>query len=185
MSQVDFRAGLKKTGLAPTVTRASASEEAPAVQGAADRAAPPAMPKPPDATKSKDGDLAAKLAARRQWEGGGDSAPAAQPAPAKATPAKAIASPPAKSAPAASAPGAVPPSDDLAAKLASRRQWEGRAWEGGNSAPAPAPALAVKRPAVSGAPLPKRASGCVPPADELAAKLAKRRNWESGSEDGV
>jgi len=67
-------------------------------------------------------DLAAKLAARRQWEGVGDSAaPAAQPTPGKDTPAKATASPPTKSAPAASAPGAVPPSDDLASKLASRQ----------------------------------------------------------------
>jgi hypothetical protein len=114
-----------------------------------------------DATTSKDVDLAAKLAARRQWEGGGDRASAAEPAPAKATPAKSTPSPPAKSAQAASAPGAVPPSDDLAAKLASRRQWEG----GNGSAPAPAPALAVKAPAVSGAPLPKSAPGCVPPAD--------------------
>ena len=53
--------------------------------------------------------------------------------------------PPAKSAPAASAPaegvtapGAVPPSDDLGAKLASRRQWEG----GNGSAPAPSHAPA-------------------------------------------
>jgi hypothetical protein len=48
--------------------------------------------------------------------------------------------PSAKSAPAASALGAVPPSDDLAAKLASRRQWEG----GNTSTPAPAPALALE-----------------------------------------
>jgi flagellar biosynthesis GTPase FlhF len=155
---------------------ARAATAGPAVKGAEDRAATPAVTKPPDATKSKDGDLAANLAARRQWEDGVVSASSAQTAPAKATP-----SPPAKSPPAASAPGAVPPSDDLAAKLASRRQWEG----GNGSAPAPAPALAVKTPAVSGARLPKIAPGCVPPADDLAAKFAKRRNLESVSEDGV
>ena len=32
---------------------------------------------------------------------------------------------------------------------------------------------------------PKSAPGCVPPADDLAAKLAKRRNWEAGSGEGV
>jgi hypothetical protein len=74
-----------------------------------------AAPKPPDAAKSKDCDLAA-LAARAQREGSGDSAPAAQLTPAKANP-----SPPVQSAP-ASVPGAVPPEDDLAAKLASRLQ---------------------------------------------------------------
>jgi flagellar biosynthesis GTPase FlhF len=51
----------------------------------------------------------AALAARGQWEGGSDSAPAAQLTPAKATP-----SPPPASA--------VPPADDPAAKLASRLQ---------------------------------------------------------------
>ena len=135
-----------------------------------------AVPKPPDRTKSTGDDLAAKLAKRRQWEGGGDSALAAQPAPSKATPAKATSSPFAKPAPAASAPGAVPSSDDLAGKRTSMRQREG----GSGSAPAPAPttalapapALSVKTPAVSGR---------VPPADEFTAK---RRNWESGS-DGV
>jgi hypothetical protein len=69
-----------------------------------------AVPKPPDATKSKDCDLAA-FAARGQWEGGGDNAPAAQLTPAKATP-----SPPPAST--------VPPADDPAAKLASRLQWQ-------------------------------------------------------------
>ena len=53
----------------------------------------------------------AALAARGQWEGGSDSAPAAQLTPAKATP-----SPPPASA--------VPPADDPAAKLASRLQWQ-------------------------------------------------------------
>jgi len=79
---------------------------------------------PPDATKSKDGDLEAKLAARRQWEGGGDSASAAEPAPAKDTPAKSTPSPPAKSAQDASAPGAAGGCwrpGDLAASLAARR----------------------------------------------------------------
>ena len=53
----------------------------------------------------------AALAARGQWEGGSDSAPAAQLTPAKATP-----SPPPAST--------VPPADDPAAKLASRLQWQ-------------------------------------------------------------
>jgi len=43
-----------------------------------------AVTKPPDATKSKDCDLAA-LDARGQWEGGAHSAPAAQPTPATST----------------------------------------------------------------------------------------------------
>jgi hypothetical protein len=42
--------------------------------------------KPNDATKIKDGDLAARLAARRQWEGVSDSASAAEPAPATRAP---------------------------------------------------------------------------------------------------
>ena len=53
----------------------------------------------------------AALAARGQWEGGGDNAPAAQLTPAKATP-----SPPPAST--------VPPADDPAAKLALRLQWQ-------------------------------------------------------------
>ena len=54
MSQVDFRASLKDTGLAPTVTRASVCEEAPAVPCAADSAAPPAVPKPPKKEREPD-----------------------------------------------------------------------------------------------------------------------------------
>ena len=79
-----------------------------------------AAPKPPDAAKSKDCDLAA-LAARAQREGGGDSAPAA-----RLTPAKANSSPTVQSAP-ASVPGAVPPEDDLAARLQRQQEREERA----------------------------------------------------------
>ena len=45
--------------------------------------------------------------------------------------------------------------------------------------------LAVKMQAVSDTTLVKSATGCVPPSDYLAAKLAKLRNWESVSEDGM
>ena len=155
MSQVDFRAGLKKTGLAPTVPRADAGSAVPA---AATSPAAPAQAKQADLTKSKDNDLEAKLAARRKWEGGGSVPPVT----AKST-------------------GG---SDDLAAKLAARRKWE----DGAGDQPAassvlPAKASPSKSPAA--AVLPKSAPGCVPPADDLAAKLAKRRNWEDGTDEGV
>jgi len=47
---------------------------------------PTAVPKPPDATKSKDGDLAAKWKRGGGGGGGGDNLPAAQPTPATSTP---------------------------------------------------------------------------------------------------
>ena len=68
-----------------------------------------AVAKPPDATKSKDGDLAAKLAARRKWEGGDNGA-----------------------ANGGGGGGGGGGDDDLAAKLAARRKWEGD----GDGAPA-------------------------------------------------
>ena len=125
MSQVDFRAGLKKTGLAPTVTRADAES---AVTADAESPSAPALARPASA-KSTGGsdDLAAKLAARRKWEDGAGDQPAASPVlPAKASPSKS----PAAAVPPKSAPGFVPPADDLAAKLAKRRNWEAGTDEG-------------------------------------------------------
>ena len=69
-----------------------------------------AVAKPPDATKSKDGDLAAKLAARRKWEGGDNGAANGG----------------------GGGGGGGGGDDDLAAKLAARRKWEGD----GDGAPA-------------------------------------------------
>ena len=181
MSQVDFRSGLKKTGLAPTVTRADAdaaalSTTSPSLaQGGKAGSA-----KPPDAAKSRDDDLAAKLAARRKWEegdsggGGGSGSLSAK-------------------VPAIKSGGG----DDLAAKLAARRRWEDAADSedsgaaatapGPVSASEPAPAKPRAFPASQGMTVagPKSAPGCVPEADDLAAKLAKRRNWEVGSGEGV
>jgi len=113
---MDFRAGLKKTGLAPTRSGdldASGSPVA-AATGSAAPAAAKAVAKPPDVAKSKSGDLAAKLAARRQWEGAGESG-----------------------APADS--GGAAGGGDLASKLAARRKWEG-----GEEVEAPAPVIAPR-----------------------------------------
>ena len=146
---VDFRAGLKKTGLAPTVTRAD-TETAQAVAAAAP-APKVALSKPVDAAQSKADDLQAKLAARRAWEGDsadpGPVSPKAPPSQNKTAAGKTSAT---------TKPSSVPQAEDLTARLAAK----------GNSAAKGASPSST--PAAQ-----KSAPGVVPPAEDLAAKLAK------------
>jgi hypothetical protein len=160
---VDFRQGLRKTGLRPddaagspaAATESAHEENLPSSAGRARAlfekgpAATPSPSKPGSAkgspavsaTSGTDNDLAAKLAARRRWESAdGDHNGAGGPA-GKANGASK------RSPPAAPAGGK---SDDLAAKLAARRQWE--VTETGTAdAAAPAPPAQQKPSAMSGA----------------------------------
>mmetsp|Transcript_17906 Transcript_17906/g.35991 ORF Transcript_17906/g.35991 Transcript_17906/m.35991 type:complete len:379 (-) Transcript_17906:762-1898(-) len=148
-----------------------------AESGALDAPTTQTPPKPaaaapkPDVTTSKDGDLAAKLAARRQWEDGSSNAPSKP-----GTEAKPI------------KPQGGMDSEDLAKKLAERRQWEDSSASESKAASASSSSAAAPK-STPDKPPPKpslsSAVGCSPPAEDLQAKLAARRAWEDGAKQSA